>query len=302
MRAEGKRTNQSAPSTVCHWNTSPWHLNSLENTQSLQDVFSDPGRVEDWRVDCRVRWLFRRFRFGPQSGSLITFPVPALRTGRAVFPHLGSPVGSCVSHAGPRSHPWTTPMGLAPVPYSIHVRSRSAARPVDALTTPSSSDDPFTFACDASGVSGPFTGVSGFRHSRDPSPFGHRSSPEAPSLHRHYPASPVLRASPPPCRPSLPLTGSRFGACLTTHRASHVATFFPFHACQRHYPGGSEEVPASLASPSVFGLPHFSGGSAPALPVSRPARRSLAFRPACSLNRLMRPFDTRVLQTISLPP
>ena len=260
------------------------------------------GRVEDWRVDCRVRWLFRRFRFGPQSGSLITFPVPALRTGRAVFPHLGSPVGSCVSHTGPRSHPWTTPMGLAPVPYSIHVRSRSAARPVDALTTPSSSDDPFTFACDASGVSGPFTGVSGFRHSRDPSPFGHRSSPEAPSLHRHYPASPVLRASPPPCRPSLPLTGSRFGACLTTHRASHVATFFPFHACQRHYPGGSKGVPASLASPSVFGLPHFSGGSAPALSVSRPARRSLAFRPACSLNRLMRPFDTRVLQTISLPP
>ena len=151
-------------------------------------------------------------------------------------------------------------MGLAPVPYSIHVRSRSAARPVDALTTPSSSDDPFTFACDASGVSGPFTGVSGFRHSRDPSPFGHRSSPEAPSLHRHYPASPVLRASPPPCRPSLPLTGSRFGACLTTHRASHVAASFPFHACQRHYPGGSKGVPASLASPSVFGLPHFSCG------------------------------------------
>ena len=168
-------------------------------------MLSDLGRVEDWRVDYRVRWLFRRFRFGPQSGSLITFPVPALRTGRAVFPHLGSPVGSCVSHTGPRSHPWTTPMGLALVPDSIHCRSRVAARPVDALTTPSSSDDPFTFACDASGVSGPFTGVSGFRHSRDPSPFGHRSSPEAPSLHRHYPASPVLRglsatlpAQPPP--------------------------------------------------------------------------------------------------------
>ena len=237
-----------------------------------------------------------------QSGSLITFPVPALRTGRAVFPHLGSPVGSCVSHTGPRSHPWTTPMGLAPVPHSIHVRSRVAARPVDAPTTPSSSDDPFALACDASGVSGPFAGVSGFRHSRDPSPFGHRSSPEAPSLHRHYPASLVLRAPPPPCRPRLTLASFRFGACLTTCRASHVATFFPFHACQRHYPGGSEGVPASLASPSVFGLPHFSGGSAPALPVSRPARRSLAFRPACSLNRPKRPFDTRVLQTISLPP
>ena len=188
------------------------------------------------------------FASGLSPAPLSRFQSPLSRTGRAVFPHLGSPVGSCVSHTGPRSHPWTTPMGLAPVPYSIHVRSRSAARP-DALTTPSSSDDPFTFACDASGVSDPFTGVSGFRHSRDPSPFGHRSSPEAPSLHRHYPASPVLRASPPPCRPSLPLTGSRFGACLTTHRASHVAASFPFHACQRHYPGGSKGVPASLASP-----------------------------------------------------
>ncbi len=193
--------------------------------------------------------------------------------------------------------------GIGTRPHSIHFRSRVAARPVDALTTPSSSDDPFTFACDASGVSGPFlVGVSGFRHSRDPSPFGHRSSPEAPSLHRYYPASPVLQASPPPCRPRLTLASFRFGACLTTHRASHVAAFFPFHACQRHYPGGSKGVPASLASPSVFGLPHFSGGSTPALPVSRPARRSLAFRPACSLNRLKRPFDTRGLQTISLPP
>ncbi len=212
LRGKGQARARPAPSVLACPHKK---ANKVLKINAFHTASSDPGRVEDWRVDCRVRWLFRRFRFGPQSGSLITFPVPALRTGRAVFPHLGSPVGSCVSHTGPRSHPWTTPMGLAPVPYSIHVRSRSAARPVDALTTPSSSDDPFTFACDASGVSGPFTGVSGFRHSRDPSPFGHRSSPEAPSLHRHYPASPVLRASPPPCRPSLPLTGSRFGACLT---------------------------------------------------------------------------------------
>ena len=88
--------------------------------------------------------------------------------------------------------------GVGTLPDSIHFRSRVAARPVDALTTPSSSDNPFTFAWDASGVSGPFAGVAGFRHSRDPSPFGHRSSPEAPSLHRRYPASPLLRASPPP--------------------------------------------------------------------------------------------------------
>ena len=204
---------------------------------------------------------------------------PALRTGRAVFPHLGSPVGSCVSHTGPRSHPWTTPMGLAPVPYSIHVRSRSAARPVDALTTPSSSDDPFTFACDASGVSGPFTGVSGFRHSRDPSPFGHRSSPEAPS--------------PPPALPGFSSTTS-LSATLPAQPPPHGVPV----RCVPHHPTGLPMLPPSSPSmrasattpagprdarvarfPSVFGLPHFSGGSAPALPVSRPARRSLAFRP-----------------------
>ena len=37
-------------------------------------------------------------------------------------------------------------------------------------------------------------------------------------------------------------------------------------------------------------------------PVSRPARRSLAFRPAWSLSRPRRPFDTRVLQTLSFSP
>ena len=158
MRAEAEKTSQGTPSAVCTLKTP---------NKAPQDV-----KDKHFSTLCSASWVESRtgaltvgsggysvgklFRFGPQSGSLITFPVPALRTGRAVFPHLGSPVGSCVSHTGPRSHPWTTPMGLAPVPYSIHVRSRSAARPVDALTTPSSSDDPFTFACDASGVSASF--------------------------------------------------------------------------------------------------------------------------------------------------
>ncbi len=37
--------------------------------------------------------------------------------------------------------------------------------------------------------------------------------------------------------------------------------------------------------PLVGSLPLFSGGSAPALTLSRPARRSLTLRPACSLGR-----------------
>ena len=142
-------------------------------------------------------------------------------------------------------HPSPTPSTSAP---------GVAARPVDALTTPSSSDDPFTFACDASGVSGPFTGVSGFRHSRDPSPFGHRSSPEAPSLHRHYPASPVLRASPPPCRPSLPLTGpvrcvphhpQGFPCCTPSMRASVTTPAGPERCPRRSLPPPSSAFPIS---------------------------------------------------------
>ena len=54
--------------------------------------------------------------------------------------------------------------------------------------------------------------------------------------------------------------------------------------------------------PVAGGLPRYNGGSASASCFSRPARRLLAFSPAWSLNRLTRPFDARVLQSISLPP
>ena len=54
--------------------------------------------------------------------------------------------------------------------------------------------------------------------------------------------------------------------------------------------------------PTDASLPRFTGGSASALLVSRPARLSLTLRPACSLNRPRRPFSIEVLQTTSLPP
>ena len=54
--------------------------------------------------------------------------------------------------------------------------------------------------------------------------------------------------------------------------------------------------------PTAASLPRINGGSASALPVSRPARRSLALRPACSLSRPRRPFVIEVLQSSSLPP
>ena len=62
--------------------------------------------------------------------------------------------------------------------------------------------------------------------------FPYHSQSQAPSLNRHYPASPVLRACPPPCRPDLPLAGVRlacahhrqgFPCCHVFHLASMPA-------------------------------------------------------------------------------
>ena len=63
---------------------------------------------------------------------------------------------------------------------------------------------------------------------------------------------------------------------------------------------GSGSVPASLSSPSANGLPLKPGGSASVLSVSRPARRSLAFRPAWSLSRPWRPLTPECFRTIRL--
>ena len=145
------------------------------------------------------------------------------------------------------------------------------------------------------------TGVLGQATPRVLRSFPHPSSPEAPSLHRRYPASPVLRASPPPRRPRLTLAGSRLA------RATPPAGL-PVLPLSPSYPHAIANTPAETDGarvarfPSAGSLPRFLGGSASALPVSRPAQRSLTLRPAGSLSRLTRPFDIEVLQSNSLPP
>ena len=65
---------------------------------------------------------------------------------------------------------------------------------------------------------------------------------EAPSLHQRYPASPVLRTSPPPhtARPvsrELPVDPN------CDHRWGFpCCVWSPMHTCHRHYPGRSDEV------------------------------------------------------------
>ena len=61
--------------------------------------------------------------------------------------------------------------------------------------------------------------------------------------------------------------------------------------CRAHYPGGSERVHVSIASPFHAAFPKTLGGSASALSFSRPAQASLTLRPARSLNRPRRPLS-----------
>ena len=125
-----------------------------------------------------------------------------------------------------------------------------------------------------SGVPGHSTEVLGSRHSPRPLP-PCCALPEPGPLRStritgllHY-CGPIRH----PAGPSWPsrVPGWRVRA---TDRASRVAAFFLFPACQRQYPGGNGSVPVSLTSQPAIGLPLRNGGSASALAFSRPARRS----------------------------
>ena len=133
--------------------------------------------------------------------------------------------------------------------------------------------------------------------------FLHPPSTEAPSLHRSYPASSVLRASPPsqsarPVSHELPVDPHRdhrwdFPCCVWSTLPLAVA----------NTPAGLMELVRSYRSTN-FVLPSNRGGSAPALSVSRPAQRSLTLRPARSPSRLAtlctRGFSSLVASTAAL--
>ena len=118
---------------------------------------------------------------------------------------------------------------------------------------------------------------------------------EVPSLCRSYPASSVLRTSPPPhtARPvsrELPVDPN------CDHRWGFpCCVWSPLRTCRRHYPGRFDG--AFRSSLSIDGgLPHETVGSAPAIVFSRPAQRSLTLRPACSPSRLSDPLHRRLRQ------
>jgi len=128
-------------------------------------------------------------------------------------------------------------------------------------------------------------------------------STEAPSLCRSYPASSVLRAS-PPSQSAQPVSHELPVDPYCNHRWDFpCCAWSPLPACRRQYPGRSDGIIRSYDSIS-FGLPRNRGGSAPALVFSRPAQRLLTLRPARLPSRLAtlctRGFSSFVASTAAL--
>jgi hypothetical protein len=97
---------------------------------------------------------------------------------------------------------------------------------------------------------------------------------EAPSLHRHYSASSVLRASPSP-QTAQPVSHELPVDPNCDHRWGFPCCYWStLHVCRRHYPGRSDGT-RSLVLSHQRRPSRLHGGLAPALIVSRPAQRSL---------------------------
>ena len=110
---------------------------------------------------------------------------------------------------------------------------------------------------------------------------------------RSYPASPLLRAS-PPSPPALPVPRGSPVERQTLHRRD-------FPCCVRRPSLHADAItPVELESAFIVlflpsgGLPAIWRRSASALFVSRLAQHSLTFRPATSPSRLKRPFHQRL--------
>src|SRR5206468_2876776 len=100
------------------------------------------------------------------------------------------------------------------------------------------------------------------------------SSTEVPSLHRHYPASAVLRTSPPPQgRPACPSRASGWSS-LTTPRGFPRFVRFPCVHAVATTPAQRLGVLLRSLHPAVSAFPDLAVGSACASSFLRLARRS----------------------------
>ena len=130
----------------------------------------------------------------------------------------------------------------------------------------------------------------------------HHSQTKGPFLHRHYPASSVLRPYPPPQEAgSVP-----HDTTVGQHRLPATPRGFPcctqplFRTCRRHYPGGTVGCLRRSPSPTAAAFPAIQTGRLPHCP----------FRGLLSVHCTLRPVrspspygpSTPEASTVSLPP
>ena len=123
--------------------------------------------------------------------------------------------------------------------------------------------------------------LGGPRHHAPPA---QASRSEAHSLHRHYPASAVLQAAPPPQGARTVRHRRPVGRPRPRHRGFPCCVRFPCvrAVARRHYPGTATGGKALLIRPVMSAFPKRVVGSACASSFSRLTQRSLALRPAHS--------------------
>ena len=126
--------------------------------------------------------------------------------------------------------------------------------------------------------------------------FQERARSQVPFLDRHCPASSVIRTCPPP-QTAQP---APHGVPVERHDLSPlglpVFRRFPLPCMPTPLPRRNRWM-LSLSCPTAAAFPKNQTGRLPRLFFSRPAQRSLTFRPAWSLSHLKWPV-TRVLQSI----
>ena len=153
---------------------------------------------------------------------------------------------------------------------------------VDACSTSS-----FAFTCSALRSFSTVIGVARLiRQSPVARSCQHRSQTKGPSLHRHYPASPVLRPYPPPQEAGSVPRGTTVGQ---RRRANHpeglpVLHTIPLRTCRRHYPGGTVGCSCRSSSPTAAAFPVSQPGRLPHCPFRGLLGVHCALRPVRSLS------------------
>ena len=249
------------------------------------------GRVKGWRANCRVRWRFRRFRSGPQSGSHGHVSSPCSPNPACRFPAPGSPVGSCASHTDRLCESDTQAVGLSRHDLRMRhsfrpacpPRLRRAAEPVHASATSNHSGSTPSLMHVMLPESLPSTRGPGIATPASllPSDIAPHLRPlSSTGITRRFQSYGPLRH---PDRPGLPLAGVRLARATPPTGLPVLRPSPPSMRAAATTP--ADPVGALIARfPADGSLPRFTAGSASALPVSRPAQRSLSLRPAWSLS------------------